>query len=60
MPCEHKDSRIYCKENIMANAYFNIAEPDNEPILPYTPGSPEKATVKAAADPPELEPTWAS
>lgn len=34
----------------MANAYFNIAEPDNEPILPYTPGSPEKATVKAKLD----------
>ena len=34
----------------MANAYFKIAEPDNEPILPYTPGSPEKAAVKVKLD----------
>ena len=30
----------------MANAEFRINLPDNEPIKPYTPGSPEKASLK--------------
>ena len=30
----------------MASAQFNINLPDNEPIKPYGPGSPEKASLK--------------
>ena len=30
----------------MANAQFNINLPNNEPITPYGPGSPEKAALK--------------
>ena len=32
----------------MANAFFNLPEVRNEPVLNYQPGSPEKATLKAA------------
>jgi 1-pyrroline-5-carboxylate dehydrogenase len=31
----------------MSNAYFEVPEPINEPILSYAPGSPEKAVLKA-------------
>jgi len=31
----------------MSNAYFKVPQPINEPILGYTPGSPEKAELKA-------------
>ena len=31
----------------MANAYFNIELPKNEPVCSYAPGSPEKASLKA-------------
>jgi 1-pyrroline-5-carboxylate dehydrogenase len=31
----------------MSNAYFNIPTPINEPVLNYTPGSPERAAVAA-------------
>ena len=31
----------------MANGFFNIPVPKNEPILSFGPGSPEKATLKA-------------
>ncbi len=31
----------------MSNAYFKVPTPINEPILPYAPGSPEKAELKA-------------
>ncbi len=31
----------------MSNAFFKVPEPVNEPILPYGPGSPEKAELKA-------------
>lgn len=30
----------------MSNAYFEVPEPINEPILSYAPGSPEKAALK--------------
>ena len=32
----------------MANAYFKVPEPQNEPILTYAPGSKERAELKAA------------
>jgi len=32
----------------MHNAYFNFAEPINEPILNYAPGSPERKALQAA------------
>jgi 1-pyrroline-5-carboxylate dehydrogenase len=32
----------------MHNAYFNFAEPKNEPVLNYAPGSPERKALKAA------------
>ncbi|MBS1645652.1 MAG: L-glutamate gamma-semialdehyde dehydrogenase [Bacteroidetes bacterium] len=32
----------------MHNAYFNFAEPTNEPVLSYAPGSPEAISLKAA------------
>lgn len=32
----------------MHNAYFNFAEPTNEPVLSYAPGSPEALALKAA------------
>ncbi len=32
----------------MHNAYFNFAEPKNEPVLTYAPGSPEAKALKAA------------
>jgi 1-pyrroline-5-carboxylate dehydrogenase len=31
----------------MFNGIFNVAQPDNEPVLNYAPGSPEKAELKA-------------
>ena len=31
----------------MANAFFNIEKPRNEPVLGYAPGSPEKRSLKA-------------
>ncbi len=31
----------------MANAFFQLPKPINEPVLNYAPGSPEKATLKA-------------
>ncbi len=31
----------------MANAFFNIAMPTNEPVKSYGPGSPEKVSLKA-------------
>lgn len=31
----------------MTNAYFKVPEPRNEPILSYSPGSPEKVALKA-------------
>jgi 1-pyrroline-5-carboxylate dehydrogenase len=31
----------------MSKGVFQVPEPINEPILPYSPGSPEKATLKA-------------
>ncbi len=30
----------------MANAYFEIREPDNEPIKSYAPGTPERSALK--------------
>ncbi|MCB0298057.1 MAG: aldehyde dehydrogenase family protein, partial [Calditrichaeota bacterium] len=30
----------------MSNAYFQVPEPGNEPILSYREGSPEKTTLK--------------
>ncbi|MBT8039266.1 MAG: L-glutamate gamma-semialdehyde dehydrogenase [Gammaproteobacteria bacterium] len=36
--------------NLMNNAVINTPYPLNEPILDYAPGSPEKATLKAALD----------
>jgi 1-pyrroline-5-carboxylate dehydrogenase len=38
-----KTKRIY-----MHNAYFNFAEPKNEPVLNYAPGSPEAKSLQAA------------
>ncbi len=32
----------------MHNAYFNFAEPKNEPVLNYAPGSPEAKALQAA------------
>ncbi len=32
----------------MHNAYFNFAEPKNEPVLSYAPGSPEATALQAA------------
>ncbi len=32
----------------MHNAYFNFAEPKNEPVLNYAPGSPEAKSLQAA------------
>src|ERR1043165_6030171 len=32
----------------MHNAYFHFAEPKNEPVLNYAPGSPERKALKAA------------
>jgi len=32
----------------MHNAYFQFAEPKNEPVLNYAPGSPERASLQAA------------
>jgi len=32
----------------MHNAYFNFAEPKNEPVLNYAPGSPEVKSLQAA------------
>ena len=34
----------------MANAYFHIEKPANEPVLGYGPGSPEKQQLKAELD----------
>jgi 1-pyrroline-5-carboxylate dehydrogenase len=31
----------------MANAIFKVPKPQNEPVLPYAPGSPEKKELKA-------------
>ena len=31
----------------MANGIFDVPEPYNEPILPYTPGSPERKGLEA-------------
>ncbi|HHS13984.1 MAG TPA: L-glutamate gamma-semialdehyde dehydrogenase [bacterium] len=31
----------------MANGFFNVPKPQNEPILSYGPGSPEKKSLKA-------------
>lgn len=31
----------------MLNAYFNVPEPQNEPVLSYKPNSPEKLALKA-------------
>jgi len=35
----------------MSNALFKVPTPSNEPILDYTPGSPEKAALKAKLSP---------
>ncbi len=32
----------------MANAFYQIQKPENEPVLSYAPGSPERAELKAA------------
>lgn len=32
----------------MSNAIFQVPKPQNEPVLSYAPGSPEKINVKAA------------
>ena len=32
----------------MANGVYNIPFPENEPVLGYAPGSPEKAELEAA------------
>ena len=34
----------------MANGMLNVPFPENEPILQYAPGSPERAELKAAYD----------
>lgn len=34
----------------MNNAIYRVPKPANEPILPYTPGSPERAALKAELD----------
>jgi len=34
----------------MANAFFNVPVPANEPILQYAPGSPERSRLKAKLD----------
>ena len=34
----------------MTNAFFNIQKPDNEAVLGYAPGSPEKQSLKAKID----------
>lgn len=34
----------------MSNAIFEVPFPDNEPILDYAPGSPERADLQAAVD----------
>lgn len=31
----------------MANAFFNIEKPENEPVLSYAPGTPERKQLKA-------------
>ncbi len=33
----------------MSNGIFTLPEPYNEPIRDYAPGSPERASLKAAA-----------
>ena len=34
----------------MSNGIYQVPRPDNEPILNYGPGSPEKAKLKAALE----------
>ncbi|HQV34070.1 MAG TPA: 1-pyrroline-5-carboxylate dehydrogenase, partial [Calditrichia bacterium] len=34
----------------MSNAYFKVPYPDNEPILSYGPGTPEKDILKATLE----------
>lgn len=40
----------------MTNGLFRIPFPVNEPILPYTPGTPERAALKKALSQAEAEP----
>src|SRR6059036_1990011 len=34
----------------MSNGIFNVPIPRNEPVLAYTPGSPERKALRAALD----------
>ena len=34
----------------MSNAFFNVPIPKNDPVLSYSPGSPERKTLKQALD----------
>ena len=39
-------SRLFNKEDKMANAFFKIDFPGNEPVKGYAPGSDEKKSLK--------------